>query len=87
MGLARSYEMIVLNSGDNTSTDNRLRGEYDVKPTCIIDSRVPRVWVSTFCPFYGIILRRSPCLIIDGDSFILVISPAACYSAAMRLHE
>ena len=51
MGLARSYEMIVLTSGDNTSTDNRLRGEYDVKPTCIIDSRVPRVWVSTFCPF------------------------------------
>ena len=51
MGLARSYEMIVLNSVDNTSTDKRLRGEYDVKPTCIIDGRVSRVWVSTFCPF------------------------------------
>ena len=51
MGLARSYEMIVLTSGDKNSTDKRLRGEYDVKPTCIIDGRVPRVWDSTFCPF------------------------------------
>ena len=51
MGDAIVYEMIVLNSRDNTSKDKRLRGEYDVKPTCIIDGRVPRVWVSTFCPF------------------------------------
>ena len=51
MGLDVKYEMIVLTSVDKTSTDKRLRGEYDVKPTCIIDIRVPRVWVSTLCPF------------------------------------